>query len=82
MAVRKLSVALDEDVAEAAARDAADRGTSLSAWLTDAARARLVVAEGQRAMADWETEHGAFGADELTAAEEWLDGVLGRGRQR
>jgi len=82
MAVRKLSVALDEDVAEAAARDAAQRGTSLSAWLTDAARARLVIVEGQRALAEWEAEHGAFGADEVAAAEEWLDRVLDRTRQR
>lgn len=81
MPVRKLSVALDEDVAEAAARDAAELGTSLSAWLTDAARARLAIAQGQRAMADWEAEHGTFDAGEVAAAEEWLDEVLARGRQ-
>lgn len=41
MAVRKLSVALDDKVAEAARRAAEGAGVSLSAWLNQAAENQL-----------------------------------------
>jgi len=74
MTVRKLSVALDEHVAEAAA-DAAERaGLSLSAWLSRAAERALTIERGIEAVRAWEQDHGPLTDEELAAA----DDVLGR----
>jgi hypothetical protein len=73
MSVRKLSVALDEQVAEAAAASAERHGLSLSAWLNRAAENALVVEDGLAAVAEWEAEHGALTAEELDAADAVLD---------
>jgi hypothetical protein len=69
MGVRKLSVALDESVAEAAAATAERQGLSLSAWLNRAAENALAIEEGLAAVAEWEAEHGALKAAELAAAD-------------
>jgi hypothetical protein len=74
MAVRKLSVALDESVAAEAASAAERRGVSLSAWLNAAAERALVVEHGMAAVRQWEDEHGELSADELA----WADSVLDR----
>lgn len=74
MGVRKLSVALEEQVAEAAAASAERHGLSLSAWLNRAAENALAVEEGLAAVAEWEAEHGALTAEELAAADAALDG--------
>jgi hypothetical protein len=73
MGVKKLSVALDERVAEAAAASAERHGLSLSAWLNRAAQNALAVEDGLAAVAEWEAEHGAFTAEEIAAAEAVLD---------
>jgi dihydroxyacetone kinase len=73
MVVRKLSVALDDDVAAAAATSAERRGLSLSAWLNDAAARALAIEDGLAAVAEWEVEHGPLTKDELAAAEAVLD---------
>ena len=76
MAVRKLSVALDEDVAVAAA-DAAERaGMSLSAWLNQAAEHELAIVSGLDSVREWERDHGALTAEELAAADSLLDRVI------
>jgi hypothetical protein len=75
MGVRKLSVALDEQVADAAAASAERFGLSLSAWLNRAAENALVIEDGLMAVAEWETEHGALTAEELRAADAALDGA-------
>lgn len=54
MAVQTLSIALDPDVAEAAASAAAHSGQNLSAWLNDAARTRLRIEDSLAAVAEWE----------------------------
>ena len=77
MAVKKLSVALEERVAEAAAASAERHGLSLSAWLNRAAESALAIEDGLAAVAEWEAEHGAFTADELARAEAVLDGTGG-----
>lgn len=41
MAVDKISVSLDEELADLARRAAAEEGISLSAWITNAAQDRL-----------------------------------------
>ena len=73
MGVKKLSIALDERVAEAAAASAERHGLSLSAWLNRAAQNALAVEDGLAAMAEWEAEHGAFTAEEIAAADAVLD---------
>jgi hypothetical protein len=73
MGVKKLSVALDERVAEAAAASAERHGLSLSAWLNRAAANALAVEDGLAAVAEWEAEHGAFTAEEIAAADAILD---------
>ena len=74
MAVRKLSVALSETVAEQAAAAASRRGLSLSAWLNESAQHSIRVEEGLLAVAEWELENGAFSAEELAAADAIIDG--------
>ena len=73
MTVRKLSIALDEQVADAAAASAARHGLSLSAWLNRAAENALAIDDGLAAVAEWEAEHGALTATELSAADAVLD---------
>ena len=72
MAVRKLSVALDEAVAEEAASAAKRHGVSLSAWLNSAAELALVAERGLAGVREWEAEHGELSPDELA----WADSVL------
>jgi hypothetical protein len=80
MAVQKLSIALEEDVARAA-REAAEReGLSLSAWVNEAAREALAIEDGLAAVAEYEAENGPFTEEELAAADAALieDGILPR----
>jgi hypothetical protein len=72
--VRKLSVALDDQTATAAAAAAERRGVSLSSWLNDAAENALRIEEGLRAVSEWEAENGAFSDAELAAADRFLAG--------
>jgi hypothetical protein len=80
--VRKLSVALDEQVAAAAADAAARRGVSLSAWLNEAAEHALAIEAGLAAVAAWEREHGPLTDEELAAADAVLSGAEAAGRRR
>jgi hypothetical protein len=73
MAVRKLSIALEEPVARAAKAAADRRGLSLSAWLNEASSHALVVEAGLVAVAEWEAEHGPLSAAELATADAALD---------
>jgi len=64
----KLAVTVDADV-HAKVLDAAEaEGTSVSAWLTAAARRALLARDGLAAVAEWEAEHGALTRAELEAA--------------
>ncbi len=78
MPVRKLSVALDNDVAAAASASAERRGLSLSAWLNEAAARALVLEDGLAAVAEWEREFGALTEAEIAEADAVLDRVLAR----
>jgi hypothetical protein len=80
MAVKKLSIALDGEVAEAASRAAERAGLSLSAWLNDAAENALAIERGLEAMREWEAEHGAFTDEEVAEADRMLDDALRVGR--
>ncbi len=72
MSVRKISIALDEGTAQAAAEAAARHGVSLSSWLNQAAERALRIEKGLRAVRAWEAEHGALTAGELAAADRFL----------
>jgi hypothetical protein len=78
MSVRKLSVALDERIADRATRSAERLGLSFSAWLNRAAEKALAIEEGLAAVAEWEAEHGALTADELAEADAALDATARR----
>ena len=73
MGVKKISIALDERVAEAAAASAERHGLSLSAWLNRAAQNSLAIEDGLAAVAEWEAAHGAFTPEEIAAADAILD---------
>lgn len=74
--VKKLSIALDDDVAEAASRAAERAGLSLSAWLNHAAENELAVESGLAAVRAWEADHGELTGDELAEADRILDTIL------
>jgi hypothetical protein len=82
MSVRKLSVALDDAVARAAAATARHEGISLSAWLDRAAREALAIEDGLRAVREWERRHGALTREELAAADAILDRAARHRRRR
>lgn len=71
--VRKISVALEQNVAEAAGRAADRAGLSLSAWLNQAANNELAIEAGLDAVREWEAEQGSLSAAELAAADAALD---------
>ncbi|HZU19196.1 MAG TPA: hypothetical protein VFD01_21665 [Candidatus Dormibacteraeota bacterium] len=68
MKVDKLSVSFDPELGDAVRQAARGAGRSLSAWLAEAAAAKLRA----EALADfldrWEAAHGPLTADELAAA--------------
>jgi hypothetical protein len=64
----KLAVTVDADVHAKVVDAAQAAGTSVSAWLTAAARRALLARDGLLAVAEWEAEHGALTEAELEAA--------------
>ncbi len=69
MRVDKMSISLDPALGDAVRRAARRDDSGLSAWLADAAKAKLR-AEALGAFLDaWEREHGALTAEELRSAE-------------
>lgn len=77
MNVDRLSVTLESDLGTAV-RDAASRaGTSVSAWMAEAASDRLRHELLGRALDAWQAEGGPFSPEELEAAA----AALGLARQ-
>jgi metal-responsive CopG/Arc/MetJ family transcriptional regulator len=68
MAVKKVTVTLPEDLAEALGEAAREDGIPLSRLVARAAESELRRRVGRRLVADWQAEHGAFTIEELTAA--------------
>lgn len=64
----KLAITVDAGVHEQVLAAATEEGVSVSAWMTEAARRRLLLRDGLRAVSEWEQEHGPLTADELSAA--------------
>jgi hypothetical protein len=74
----KLAITVDPDVYERVLAAAEADGSSVSAWMTAAARRALAVRDGLAAVAEWEAEHGALTAAELSAARKRAAGGAGR----
>jgi hypothetical protein len=64
----KLAVTVDADVHAKVLDAAAAEGTSVSAWITAAARRALLIRDGLAAVAEWEAEHGTLTQSEMEAA--------------
>jgi high-affinity K+ transport system ATPase subunit B len=76
MAVKKISVALDENVAASAALAAEEAGLSLSAWLNQAAMEKLKIFEGLRAMEELWEMIGPPTAEEEARAQAKVDETM------
>ena len=74
MAVERMTVSLDAELAAAVREAAESDGHNVSAWLADAARRRLATRGLSEVVSDWESEHGAFTESELAAATKRLVG--------
>lgn len=70
----KLAITVDADVHAGVLRAASADGTSVSAWMTKAARRELQVRDGLAAVAEWEAEHGELTDAELGAARKRIAG--------
>lgn len=77
----KLAVTVDAEVHAKVVEAAEAEGTSVSAWLTAAARRALLVREGLAAVAEWEAEHGALTQAELDAARSRVERKTTRQRR-
>jgi hypothetical protein len=78
----KLAITVDADIDEQVRAAAAQDRVSVSAWMTEAARSRLAVRDGLKAVTEWEAEHGALTDAELTAAGRRVDTQLGAASRR
>ena len=78
----KVAITVNQQVHDMAIAAAARDGESLSAWITEAIRQRLQNEDGLRAVLEWELEHGAFTAEELAAAREYVFDEVRRYEER
>jgi hypothetical protein len=78
----KLAITVDADVHAKVLDAAAAEGSSVSAWITAAARRALLVRDGLAAVGEWEAEHGAFTKAELDAARARLERRTGRRKSK
>lgn len=73
----KLAITVDPEIHAQVVAAANDEGTSVSAWMTNAARRALLVRNGLQAVVEWESEHGALTDAELAAARSRLSHTIG-----
>ena len=74
----KIAITVDPDVYERMLAVAEAEGLSVSAWVTEAARERLVIEDGLRAVAEWEEENGPFTEAERESGRRRVDAMLAR----
>ncbi len=72
----KLAITVDPEVHARVLAAANEEGTSVSAWMTNAARQALLVRDGLQAVAEWEAERGALTDAELAAARRRVSAAL------
>ena len=68
---------LDQKI-EAAAQQA---GLSYSGWLAATARKEFIIQSGLKTVTEFEREHGAFTADELGEADQWVNNATKRAKR-
>jgi hypothetical protein len=66
--VDKLSISFDPDLGDAVRGAARQRGSSVSAWLADAAAAKLRAQALGEYLENWEDAHGPLTTEELDRA--------------
>jgi hypothetical protein len=71
----KRAITVDRDMHAKVVRAARAEHTSVSAWMTNAARRALLVRDGLAAVSEWEADHGAFTEAELELARERVFGA-------
>ena len=69
----KKSLSFPAEVWAAAEAEAAAQHTTLSAFVVEAVEHHAAIRAGQRAVREWEREHGALTAEELADADAILD---------
>lgn len=74
-------MALDAEVADAAAAAAERDGLSLSAWLNRAAQNAIAIDDGLAAVHEYEAEHGPISEEARAWARAVGDELLGRRRR-
>jgi hypothetical protein len=74
VAVDRLTVSIESDLAVAIRNAAEADGQTVSAWLADAARRHLAARGLRNVVAAWEQEHGSCSDEDLAAARALVDG--------
>jgi hypothetical protein len=64
----KLAISMTQQMRDMVAASAVGEGVSVSAWIGEAIRRRLVVEAGLAAVAEFELEEGAFTPEEIAEA--------------
>lgn len=77
---QKRSISLAPELAAAIEGAAARERVSFSAWLAETADRRLRLEAGQRALAEWENEHGSLSPEERAEGRARARALLGRPR--
>lgn len=78
----KLAITVDSEIHAKVLDAARAEGTSVSAWITEAARRALLLRDGLAAVREWEAEHGALSQAELEQARKRLTRPLTKRRRR
>lgn len=68
----KLAISMSKQIRDMVVASAAAEGVSVSAWISEAARRRLLIEDGLAAMRELELEEGAFTPEELAEARRQL----------
>ncbi len=74
MAVERITISLDADLAEAIRVAAEADADNVSSWIADASRRRLSREGLLAVIKDWEAIHGEITAEEIAATRELLWG--------
>lgn len=68
----KLAISMSQQMRDMVAACAAADGTSVSAWISEAIRRRLLIEDGLAAVREFELEEGAFTPEEIAEARRQL----------
>ncbi len=72
MAVTKVSISLEQDLASRARQEAEAEGRTLSSFVAEAVEYRLKLQAARQVLTEWESEHGAItGAERDLVKSRW-----------